>query len=280
MDSKFEQLRHDLAEDEQGAEARLHRHAGEIYGLMGSEVALPYYELILICAEHVRRNGMVTREQTLLRRALLIAGQMGSDPENAKERLALSIRWPEIPTALSSERIVVAIDSLCDLWRWQPQVIDFVPSGPAPYRWYMLAPVSWRGQVEKRAARMIEIIHARCNTRLAAREPTDANYIGVQPARIAEMTRDELLAEAWQMAPTTWSETRGFVVEDNEWFFASDANDFVPMAHLSMVVSGALDNDISMARLRTVGFSGEIIERQSEPVKELADALAYYLQPK
>lgn len=279
MDSHFAQLRADLAGSVPEAEDRLHRHAQELYNLGQGEVTQPYYELVILAAELAARQGQLTREQTLLRRALLIAGQMKSDTEDAKGRLEKSIAWPEIPLELSSDRIVVAIHSVCDLWRWQPATIEFAPSGPKPYRWYMLAPLSWRDDFPKRVQTMLEVVFARCNTRLAAREPTDANYIGAQPLRIAELTHVTILAEAWEMSPTTWSEARGFVVEDSGWFFASNANDFVPMAHLALVTSGRLDNERSMARLREIGFSGDILERQKQPVKELAEALAYYVMP-
>jgi hypothetical protein len=39
-----------------------------------------------------------------------------------------------------------------------------------------------------------------------------------------------------------------------------------------------LDSVTSIATLQKVGFSGAIIERQRNPVKELADSLAYYVR--
>ena len=92
------------------------------------------------------------------------------------------------------------------------------------------------------------------------------------------MTAEQVLNEAWQVKATAWSTERGFVVEDNGLFFPSDPNDFVPMAHLSLVTAGLLDTETSIANLQKVGFSGAIIERQRNPVKELADSLAYYVR--
>jgi len=278
MKTNFDHIRDALARNDAGAERNFQLTAAQVYSLMGSEISLPYYELVIIAAEHAQRQGLRTRAETLLRRAILLAGHIGEDPLDAKGRLEKSAEWPRMPAGLSSERIVIVIDTECRLWGWQPQSIGFGPSSPMSYRWYMLAPAGWRQQLQARAAAMLETIFARCNARLAAQEPNDANYIGAQPTNIQDMTREQVLNEAWQVKSTAWSRERAFVVEDNGVYFPSDPNDFVPMAHLALVTAGLLETETSIANLQKVGFSGAVIERQRNPARELAESLAYYVR--
>jgi hypothetical protein len=278
MAASYDQIREALARQEPGAEQAFHAAAAQAYQSTGNEISLSYYELVVFGAEHAQRQNLQTRAECLLRRAILIAGYLGQDPLDAKSRLAGLTVWPPMADHLSSERIVIAIDTDCRLWRWQPQIIGFDPTPSRPYRWYLLAPAAWRSQLPGRAGPMLELIFSRCNARLAAREPTDANYIGAQPTAILEMTRDHVLNETWQIAGTAWSQERAFVVEDSGLFFPADANDFVPMAHLALVTAGQLDTETSIENLRKVGFSGAILERQRQPHKELVDALAYYVR--
>ena len=95
-------------------------------------------------AEYALHRGQQCRGEALLRRILNIVGV--GDPLGAKTLLDKLTAAPAFPNDLSIDRMPVAIDTDCSLWRFHESTVSYAASESLSYRWYMLAPSTATGR--------------------------------------------------------------------------------------------------------------------------------------
>jgi hypothetical protein len=197
----FDELRHGYASDDPNAIALRRQLASQLSEF--GEVSLPFYELLLIEAEHVgMKLGQWCRSESLLRRAVLIADQLGDDPKGARKELDMRYRYlrpslherdafARMDTGPQRGYVLFQAEIELALMRYDRSGLDFNPTPPMTERIYLIGPPTLLTNPEKLArapiGNIIEAILADSNRRLAEQEPTDANFIGVQRYEVVQL---------------------------------------------------------------------------------------------
>jgi hypothetical protein len=248
------------------------------------ELSGEFVDAVVEAAERVLGAGDVCRGEAMLRRAQLLASQLGEDVKATviARRLATTRPVRPAPTPLALDREVVEVVLQHTLMRWQPARLDYEGSGDRAKRWLVLAPAAWCADAEllrRRVGDAVTAIFADTNARLHRAEPLDANYLGITSVQHRVLDAAALLAEPWReiAAHKIWEPSTTFVVDDGRWY-ASAPSDFVPMALITLVLRGALTAAALVDRLADLGFTrAKWEERMKDPAGELRAALDYYV---
>lgn len=172
-----------------------------------------------IVAEAKRTRADWSRSECLLRRAVLIADQLGADPQGAKQ--LLSTWYFERPFLQDAEIFarqdtgkqqgyaLYEVELDLALMRYSADTLEFNPTPPMTERLYILATKST--PIDK----LVAAIFADANRILATREPTDPNYIGILQQRTKSIAASALpespRVPVYLLATTLQADTFGYV---------------------------------------------------------------------
>lgn len=183
------------------------------------ELSFEFYAVLIAEAQRVRTAGDWARSECLLRRAILIADQLGSDPKNAKQ--LISTWYFERPflqdaeifaneeTGKQNGYALYEVELDLALMRYSADTLDFNPTPPMTEKLYILA--TRTTPMDK----LVAAIFADANRILATREPNDPNYIGIQQQRTKPIAASQVptapRVPVYLMATTLLADTFGYV---------------------------------------------------------------------
>jgi hypothetical protein len=183
--------------------------------LNGAGEAHSYFgDALMVEARRVARLGDGPAAEALARRALYILKNGGAHPTviDLQRRAAIELQslWRTGAPAKSSKDIVLCRLALQHtLRRFQPETLDFAPSGDRPKEWLVFVPATW-----PLTAQIAHLIFADLSADLAAREPADAHFLDATSATLTPVTdadlREMKLAELYKAR--TWEPTVAFSV--------------------------------------------------------------------
>jgi hypothetical protein len=209
--------------------------ASELYDIAG-EASLPFYELLIIEAEHARALGDVLRAEALLRRAVLVADHIDHDPRDARAMLdswytARPQRMPAVVAEIDDNAIVAKVDLTCALMQYVPSSMDFEPWGPHTDTLYVLVSEQRRARARLLPDAITDVVTsiiAEANRRLCRQAPGDPNFIGIADFTAAEVSFIKVLRLPHE-------EIAGAPIYESSRLFVFGASGFFTRSHVDFV---------------------------------------------
>ena len=231
MGDILEDIRESYRQGRPDAAALRRKVAAELYELAG-EASLPFYELLIIEAQHARSLGDLCTSEALLRRAAFVADQVDDDPRDVRTMLegwyaSRPQRTATAVQAIDEDAIVATVELTCALMQYQPRSMEFRPWSPSAEILYVFVSSALRGRARLLSEAISEVVRsivAEANRRLTASAPADPNYIGITELSAAEISFEKFLR-------TPPERLFGAPIYESSRVFALDIIGFFPRAH-------------------------------------------------